>query len=310
MRVLALAALACAAALAPALRAQAPSRNLVQPAGAITQDPPADKAHPAAMETFQLPSHGALLNALVYVAPGAGPHPAVVLLHGFPGNERNLDLAQTLRRAGYDVLFFDYRGSWGTPGDFSLTHCIEDTDAAIAYLRDPKNAQRLRADPASIILMGHSMGGFLARYAAAHDPAIRAAVLISAADMGNDRIEAIPAAYRDRAAAPLAEHLAAEGMYPLAGVTPQSLAAEVIAHADAWNLPALGPALASRPLLVITSDDGLTPSNAAVSAAIRKAGGTRLSEVHFATDHSYSDHRIALEQAILTFLATLPDAKK
>ena len=89
------------------------------------------------MQTMQLPSHGALLNAIVYVAAGAGPHPVVILLHGFPGNEKNLDLAQAIRRAGWDVLYFDYRGSWGSPGDFSFTHCIEDTQAAIAYVRDP-----------------------------------------------------------------------------------------------------------------------------------------------------------------------------
>lgn len=274
---------------------------------AISADPLADKANPAAMQSFQLPSHGAQLNALVYVAAGAAPHPIVVLLHGFPGNERNLDIAQTLRRAGYDVLFFDCRGSWGSPGAFSLSNCIEDTQAAIAYLRDPANAKRFRSDPANIILFGHSMGGFLARYVAAHDPAIRAVVLVSAADMGNDRIEAIPAGSRDKAAAPLAQHLAAEGMAPLAGVTPESLAAEVIAHADAWKLPALGSALTSRPVLVITSDDGLAPSNAAVSGAIRKAGGgALLKELHLPTDHSYSDQRIALQSSILSFLATLP----
>ena len=96
-----------AALLTTSLAAQAQS--------AIDQDPAPDKANPAALQTFQLPSHGALLNALVYVASGAGPHPVVLLLHGFPGNEKNLDLAQTLRRAGYDVLFFNYRGSWGAP---------------------------------------------------------------------------------------------------------------------------------------------------------------------------------------------------
>jgi pimeloyl-ACP methyl ester carboxylesterase len=64
------------------------------------------------------------MNALVYVAAGAGPHPAVILLHGFPGNERNLDLAQDMRRAGWDVLYFNYRGSWGTLGDFSFAHGI------------------------------------------------------------------------------------------------------------------------------------------------------------------------------------------
>jgi pimeloyl-ACP methyl ester carboxylesterase len=274
---------------------------------AISADPAADKANPATMQSFQLPSHGALLNALVYVASGAGPHPVVVLLHGFPGNERNLDIAQTLRRAGYDVLFFDYRGSWGSPGVFSLGNCIEDTQAAIAYLRDSTNAAKLRSDPSNIILFGHSMGGFLARYVAAHDPAIRATVLVSAADMGNDRVETIPVTYRDKAIGPLAEHFAAEGMAPLAGVTPESLAKEVVAHADSWNVPATGQALTARPLLVVTSDDGLAPSNAAVSAAIRKAGGgTKLTEVHFATDHSYSDQRIALETTILNFLVALP----
>ena len=166
----------------------------------------------ASMSTFQLPSHGSQLNAFVYVAAGAGPHPTVILLHGFPGNERNLDLAQAIRRAGWNVLYFDYRGSWGSPGDFSLAHSLEDTAAAIAYLRDPANAARLRSDPANIVLIGHSMGGFMARFTAAHDPAIRAAALISAADMGVDTVAPIPAAYRDHALAPLAQSLAAEGM--------------------------------------------------------------------------------------------------
>ena len=126
------------------------------------------------METFQIPSHGAMLNALAYVAEGAGPHPVVILLHGFPGNEKNLDLAQAIRRDGWDVVYFDYRGSWGSPGDFSFTHSIEDTQAAVAYLRDAANAKKLRADPKYIVLIGHSMGGFMARYVGAHDPAIKA----------------------------------------------------------------------------------------------------------------------------------------
>ena len=82
------------------------------------------------MQSFQIPSHGALINAFVYVAAGDGPHPLVVLLHGFPGNERNLDLAQDIRRAGWDVLYFDYRGSWGSPGDFSFSHSIEEIGRA------------------------------------------------------------------------------------------------------------------------------------------------------------------------------------
>src|ERR1700733_15655713 len=74
------------------------------PAPSAPVDPVQDRSSPAVMQSFQIPSHGAMLNALVYVAAGSGRHPAVVLLHGFPGNERNLDLAQDICRAGWGVL--------------------------------------------------------------------------------------------------------------------------------------------------------------------------------------------------------------
>jgi uncharacterized protein len=272
---------------------------------AINADPVPDKASPATTQSFQLPSHGALLNAFVYVAAGAGPHPVVILLHGFPGNEKNLDLAQSIRRAGWDVLYFNYRGSWGSPGDFSFTHSIEDTQAAIAYLRDPLNAKKLRVNPNYIVLIGHSMGGFMARYVGAQDPAIKAVGLISAADMGVDKMQAIPPDHRSEAVRLLAEHFAAEGMAPLAGCTPESLAQEVAANAPAWDIPNLAPKLATRPLLVITSDDGLAPSNNAFVEALHKAGSAQVTTTHIATDHVYSDHRIALQHAVLQTLDAL-----
>src|SRR6202046_1570215 len=171
---------------------------------AISSDPAPDKANPASMATVQVPSHGALLNGLVYVAAGAGPHPVVVLLHGFPGNEKNLDLAQVLRRAGWNVLYFDYRGSWGSPGGFSFTHCIEDAQAAVAWLRDPANAAKYRVDPQTIALVGHSMGGFVALEVGAQDPAIQAIVGISAADMGISSVVHLPPGSRTIAARTIA----------------------------------------------------------------------------------------------------------
>lgn len=272
---------------------------------AITTDPEPNKAYPAAMETFQIPSHGAMLNALAYIAEGAGPHPVVLLLHGFPGNEKNLDLAQAIRRDGWDVVYFDYRGSWGSPGDFSFTHSIEDTQSAIAYLRDAANAKKLRSDPGYIVLIGHSMGGFMARYVGAQDSAIKAVGLISAADMGVDKMQSLKPGQEKEATARLAEHLAAEGMAPLAGCTPESLAKEVITNATAWNVPALAPKFASRPVLVITSDDGLAPSNDAFVTALHKAGATDITTAHLTTDHSYSDQRIALEKTVLENLEYL-----
>jgi pimeloyl-ACP methyl ester carboxylesterase len=270
---------------------------------AIITDPTPDTINPAAMQSLQIPSHGALLNAFAYVAAGVGPHPTVILLHGFPGNERNLDLAQSIRRAGWNVIYFDYRGSWGSPGDFSFTHCIEDTESAIAYLRDPANAAKLRSDPKTIVLVGHSMGGFMALQAGALDSTIKAIATISATDLGTSRLQAVPSDKHGLAAHGLAAGLVAEGMAPLAGTIPESLANEILANAPKWNFMNLAPKLATRHLLVITSDDGLTAPNNAFVEAAKKSGDDDVYAVHIPTDHSYSDHRIALQRTVIDWLA-------
>ena len=63
-------------------------------------DPPRDAKFPTHNQQLLIPSHGVGMNALLFVASGKGPHRTVILMHGIPGNERNLDLAQAIRRAG------------------------------------------------------------------------------------------------------------------------------------------------------------------------------------------------------------------
>ena len=259
----------------------------------------------ASMETMQIPSHGSLMNALVYVAAGAEPHPVVILLHGFPGNERNLDLAQDMRCAGWDVLYFNYRGSWGTPGDFSFSHGIEDVAAAIAYLRQPENAKRLRLDPSRVVLVGHSMGGFMTVQAAAADPTIKGIAMISAADMAGTIAQMQAQGSRADAVKNMGAALAKEGMAPLSGCTPESLATDLADHATAWAFRSKVGALKDRPAFVITSDDGLAPADDAFAAALRKAGDKQVTTLHLPTDHSYSDQRTELSRAVLKWLATV-----
>ena len=291
---------ACVASVAQA--GPAPARS---PTNDDSRPAPAPATSRAEMQTMQIPSHGSLLNALMYVAAGAGPHPTVILLHGFPGNERNLDLAQDMRRAGWNVLYFNYRGAWGTPGAFSFANSIEDTASAIAYLREPATAKSLRVDPRRIVLVGHSMGGFMAVQGAANDPGIKAFATISAADMGGMTRLSLSQKPRQEAIADTAALLAEQGMAPLAGCTPEGLATELAMHTMGWPFMDQVDALKDRDALVITSDDGLAPSNSAFVASLLQAGDTHVTTMHLATDHAYSDKRTELSKALLDWLATL-----
>lgn len=58
---------------------------------------------------LHIPSHGVWINGLIYQPSGAGPHPTLIVCHGLPGNEKNLDLAQAVRRAGWNAVTFSAR---------------------------------------------------------------------------------------------------------------------------------------------------------------------------------------------------------
>jgi uncharacterized protein len=94
-------------------------------------------------------------------------------------------------------------------------------------------------------------------------------------------------------------------MAPLASCTPESLAQEVSANFAQWNFVGTAAKLASRPVLVVTSDDGLAATNKSFVEALKKSGSTSVTAVHMATDHSYSDHRIALETTVLNWLTSV-----
>ncbi len=272
------------------------------PPVAVISDPPQDKAHPANEIAFALPTHGVKINALLFTAAGSGPHPTVALFNGVPGNERNLDLARAIQRAGWNVLTLNYRGSWGSPGRYSFTHCREDGEAALARLRDPSSVQRFGIDANRIVLVGHSMGGFVAGWLAGHDSRVAGAVLISAGrSFGNLPSGISRAEVVKRMEANLADD---EGMHTV-DTTAEALADELIRNNATWNLAQFAPTLAKHPLLVATSDDGGAPDNERVAAAVKAVSGANVTLVHFATDHSYNDQRVALASTVVRWLEQL-----
>ena len=107
----------------------------------------------------------------------------------------------------------------------------------------------------------------------------------------------------------LGDEYGAATMHTLAGTTPEALYAEVAADPTAFTLNTYAAGAARKPVLVVTSNDGLASLDDSFAAALTASGGSPR-QVHLATDHSYSDMRITLETIVVDWLATLPGAPK
>ena len=267
---------------------------------AVIADPPRDAAHPAHNRQVLILSHGDGMNALFMLAAGAGPKPTLLLLHGLPGNEQNLDLAQAVRRAGWNVLTLHYRGSWGSPGRFTLAGAGEDVEAAMAFLRQPDTVAQYGIDPQRIVVAGHSLGGFLAaRYAATHDD-VAGVVLFDPWNIGatGKNVAAHPESRQDAIA-----DLGDDFGNSLAGTDAARLMAEVERHARDWDLLDNAPALAGKPVLVVAAEHGNAAQVAPLAAALKAQRGARVQAVTLPSDHAFADRRIGLAAITVDWLA-------
>ncbi len=260
-----------------------------------------DPAYPPAMEPVVIRSQGAKLSGIVYVAQGPGPHPTVILLHGYPGNERNLDLAQSIRRAGWNVLFFHYRGSWGSEGRFSIDHAIEDTHAATAFIRSAEFLRKYRTDPARLAVIGHSMGGYVSLEVLAGDPRLRCGASLAGANLGKFGELAQQSA---EFASQLAYYI--DDANAIVGQRGQAAVARWMAHAPNYDLRRLVPRLAGKSLLLIGAEgDTILPldqHHEPMVEALHESGHGDLTVETLDTDHVFSSRRIALAHIVINWL--------
>ncbi|MEV6449594.1 alpha/beta hydrolase [Amycolatopsis sp. NPDC051716] len=118
---------------------------------------------------------------------GAGPHPAVLLLHGSGRLDRDANtrrlrmglgppLAAALAAVGIAVLRYDRRGVGATPGDWRATGFIDNRRDAAAALRALAGRTDVRAGAVGVV--GHSEGAVHAMALGAR-PEVAAVVLLA-----------------------------------------------------------------------------------------------------------------------------------
>src|SRR5688572_29506832 len=103
---------------------------------------------------------GTLLEVSVRVPPGEGPHPLVVVLHGWGGSKNSLGyLADPLSTDGHAVLRYSARGfgeSWGQVNLADIHVELEDLRSMIGQVVDHGE---LRVDGDAVGIVGVSYGG-------------------------------------------------------------------------------------------------------------------------------------------------------
>ena len=132
---------------------------------------------------------GVTLDARLFAAD---PRRLVVLLHAYPGDQRDwFEFARELHQRGISVLTLDFRGYGGSEGDQDGARADRDARAAVRFARE--RGYEL------VVVVGASMGGSAAIVAAASEPV--------------DGLVALSAPERFRGMD--AGHAVIEGRYPL-----------------------------------------------------------------------------------------------
>lgn len=268
----------------------------------VTQDDKYDPTYQSSMMPAMFESFGCKIMGTMFLAAGEGPHPVIILLHGFPGNEANYDLAQVFRRQGFNVFVFHYRGSWGSEGNYFWKYLVEDVSSAISFVKSHYAQNKFRLDPEKIILIGHSMGGFAALFNAIKNDKINFAVSIAGFNAGKfgELIESSEMIY----------NYSRLHMQPAMDFVKCSsadiLLNELITNKKDWNLINYLDKLVGKNLLIIGAKFDTTAPldihHRPLVAALKQAESKNVKEIIIETEHSFSDKRIALARIISDWL--------
>ncbi|NOR18232.1 alpha/beta fold hydrolase, partial [candidate division WOR-3 bacterium] len=250
-------------------------------------------------------SGGYVLKGKFYPAEGKGPFATVLLLQGFPGNEKDvIGLGQKVSSSGINAFTFNYRGTHKSEGRFSLENTIHDIQAALEYLHKEEIVREFKIDTSNIILCGYSYGGGMALTFAANHPEIRRIISVAGTDHGefireylrNESMAEIINDMFDRLKAP-------EGPARFEGHVALQ---EIIDNENLYDLRLSAPKLADREILLIGGwdDVNITIENHLLPLyrALRKENAQNVEFIAYHTDHSFVNVRDKLAEDIIKWM--------
>lgn len=250
-------------------------------------------------------SNGYKIHGWFYKTKGKGPFPTVILLHGFPGGKGDLfELGQKMIKESINVLTFNYRGTWGSEGDFTLENSLQDIQSTFEYLHQKEIISEYKLDTSQIILGGYSFGGGMSLTFAANHSEIRRIISIA----GNDHGEFVREYLRNESMAEVINDMFDKLKAPEGPVRFEGHAAlqELIDNVNFYDLRLSAPKLADREILLIggwddvnvTIENNLLP----LYRALKKENAQNVEFIAYHTDHSFVNVRDKLAEDIIKWI--------
>ena len=256
----------------------------------VLRDIARDSSSPAGFIELAIPSGNSVMQGFIYKANGRQKHPTLLLLHGFPGNERNLDLAQVVRARGWNVIYFNYRGSWGSQGQFSFKNCVEDVVNVVGFCK--KYQDSLQIDISNIVLFGHSMGGWVCLKSLQQLPNVKKGFALSTWNIYGE--------FKNiKSEQQIITKVKEEGGEIFVLNTPTKAIFEtVVKGPDYFNLSKDARALSDKQIKMLDEHS----NNKEIADAIKSSNQAYFDYEVWQTDHPFANKRISLINKVLEFL--------
>ena len=251
-----------------------------------------DMTSPASSTELFIPSGNSQIAGLIYNANGLQKHPTLLLLHGYPGNERNLDIAQVVRSRGWNVIYFDYRGSWGSQGKFSFKNCVEDVVNVVSFCN--KYQDSLKIDTSNIVLFGHSMGGWVCLKALQELPTIKKGFALSTWDIAKD----FKNVSNEKEMLIIANDPNIAGKYFVLNTSLKDLYTPVLQDKTYFNLLNDAKSLGDKQIIMIDEHE----KNSQLAEKIKESNKLYFDYSIWQTDHSFTNKRASLINKVLAFI--------
>jgi len=234
--------------------------------------------------------HGELkLKGRLYKPKVEGSSPSAIICHGYPGDTKNMDLAEELALNGYNVLVFFYAGAWGSEGTYRFKNLTPSAKSALDwFIAQPY------VDPNRMALISHSMGAVPLTNLMSVDKRVKTGVLMAPASdlspMGTpEMVDNVFKIFREMAEGKLST-----------GKDEEYKADMVYASKELNPMDKVGSIKAPLMVIVGSKDDITVPE--VCKALYEKTTSDKKWVLTEGADHSFTEHRYSLHREILGWL--------